>query len=244
MSRLVLECGAWSGCLLLCLLLACERNTGTEQAAAPKPSAGRSAVSAASPATPAPPAVAEAALGPKVVFLGDSLSAGAHLGAEQAFPAVLQQKLAAQGTPFQLANAGVSGDTSAGGLRRVDWVLRAKPGFVVVELGANDGLRGLPLAGIEQNLRAIIAKIKAQGARVMLLGIRLPPSVGADYTREFEAIYPRIAAETAAAFVPFFMEGVAGVPELNLPDGLHPTAEGHARIAEKLREPFQRWLGP
>jgi acyl-CoA thioesterase-1 len=219
--------------------LACERNTGTEQASLQKPAASAQVEGVSEAAR----AAAEVALGPKVVFLGDSLSAGAHLGAEQAFPAVLHQKLVAQGIPFQLANAGVSGDTSAGGLRRVDWILRAKPAFVVVELGANDGLRGLPLAGIEQNLRAIIAKIKAYGARVMLLGIRLPPSVGADYTRDFEAIYARIAADSQVAFVPFFMEGVAGVPELNLPDGLHPTAEGHARIAEKLREPFEQWLG-
>lgn len=177
-----------------------------------------------------------------MVFLGDSLSAGLHLAADEAFPAVLQRQLAAEGVRFQLANAGVSGDTTAGGLRRVDWVLRQRPAFVVVELGANDGLRGVPLASIEQNLRAIIIKIKAQGARVMLLGMRLPPSAGVDYTRDFEALYARVAESEQVAFVPFFMQGVAGVPELNLPDGLHPTAEGHMRIAQTLREPVRRWL--
>lgn len=223
--------------LLLGLVLGCERNTGTPEPVAPKPSA------AAAERVAAPAELPDAAgLGPTVVFLGDSLSAGAHLAAEDAFPAQLQRLLAADGVPFQLANAGVSGDTSAGGLRRVDWVLRAKPAFVVLELGANDGLRGMPVAGVEQNLRAIIAKIQAQGVRVMLLGMRLPPSVGADYAREFEAIYPRIAQETGMVYVPFFLDGVAGVPELNLPDGLHPTVEGHARIAAKLREPFRRWL--
>jgi acyl-CoA thioesterase I len=221
----------------LSLLLACERNTGTAEPIAPKPSAA-----APTPAQAPALSAQESGAGPSVVFLGDSLSAGAHLAADEAFPAQLQQKLKAEGVPFQLANAGVSGDTSAGGLRRVDWVLRAKPAFVVVELGANDGLRGMPATGVEQNLRAIIAKIKAQGARVMLLGMRLPPSVGADYARDFEAIYPRIAADTGVAYVPFFLEGVAGIAELNLPDGLHPTAEGHARIADKLRAPFRRWL--
>jgi acyl-CoA thioesterase-1 len=180
----------------------------------------------------------------KVVFLGDSLSAGAHLPAAQAFPAVLQRKLQAEGVAFELANAGVTGDTSAGGLRRIDWILRQNPALVVVELGANDGLRGVPVASIEQNLRSILAKIKAQGARAMLLGMRLPPSIGADYARAFEEIYPRLAAELGLAYVPFFMEGVAGVPELNLPDGLHPTAQGHERIADRLREPVRQALLP
>jgi acyl-CoA thioesterase-1 len=178
----------------------------------------------------------------KVVFLGDSLSAGAHLAADQAFPAVLQRKLQAEGVSFELANAGVTGDTSAGGLRRVDWILRQNPALVVVELGANDGLRGVPVASIEQNLRSILEKIKAHGARAMLLGMRLPPSIGADYARAFEAIYPGLAAELGVAYVPFFMEGVAGVPALNLPDGLHPTAEGHTRIADRLREPMRQAL--
>jgi acyl-CoA thioesterase-1 len=185
-------------------------------------------------------------LGPKVVFLGDSIAAGAHLAADQAFPAVLQQKLAAEGAPFQLSNAGVTGDTSAGGLRRVDWILNQKPApaLVVVELGGNDGLRGVPVDSIEQNLRSILVKIKAHGAKALLLGMRLPPSIGADYAREFEAIYPRIAGELEVAYVPFFMEGVAGVADLNLADGLHPTPQGHARIADTLREPLRKLLQP
>lgn len=205
------------------------------------PSAARNTEVAAAPQVPSQ-ASAAPRRGPKVVFLGDSISAGAHLPADRAFPAVLQRKLAAEGVAFELANAGVTGDTSAGGLRRIDWILRQNPALVVVELGANDGLRGMQVDSIAQNLRSILTKIKAHGARAMLLGMRLPPSIGADYAREFEAIYPRLAAELGVAYVPFFMEGVAGVPALNLPDGLHPTAEGHARIADRLREPMRRAL--
>jgi acyl-CoA thioesterase-1 len=234
---------------LCCALLAAGcRDQAAPPAAEPVSASTASAhgpPAAGDPATPTSPgnSPAEGAgAGPRVVFLGDSLSAGLHLAADQAFPAVLQQKLRADGVPFQLSNAGVSGDTSAGGLRRVDWVLRQKPAFVVVELGANDGLRGVPLASIEQNLRAIVAKIKAHGARVMLLGMRLPPNAGADYADGFAAIYPRIAEAEQVAYVPFFLAGVAGVPELNLEDGLHPTAEGHVRIAETLRVPVRSWL--
>lgn len=176
----------------------------------------------------------QAEQGPKVVFLGDSLSAGLHLSAEQAFPAVLQRRFANKGLPFRLINAGVSGDTSAGGLRRTDWLLRQRPDVLVLELGANDGLRGIPVASVEQNLRAIVEKAKAQGVKVLLLGMRLPPSYGAEYSGEFAALYARIASELQLPSVPFFMTGVAGVPALNLPDGLHPTAEGHERLADNV----------
>jgi acyl-CoA thioesterase I len=238
---------------LLLLLLWIAGCQGETRSGMQTPAAGRNTEPAVAPQVPS-----QASAGPerplgavdargsalKVVFLGDSLSAGAHLPAAQAFPAVLQRKLQAEGVAFELANAGVTGDTSAGGLRRVDWILRQNPALVVVELGANDGLRGVPVASIEQNLRSILAKIKAQGARAMLLGMRLPPSIGADYARAFEEIYPRLAAELGVAYVPFFMEGVAGVPELNLPDGLHPTAQGHERIADRLREPMRQSLLP
>jgi len=171
---------------------------------------------------------------PLVVFLGDSIAAGLHLAAGEAFPAVLQRELAAEGLPFRFVNAGVSGDTSAGGLRRIDWLLEQGPDVVVVELGGNDGLRGQPPEAVEANLRAIVAAAREHGARVLLLGVRLPPSLGAEYVAAFEAIYPSLADELELAFVPFFMEGVAGEPELNLPDGLHPTAEGHRRLAERI----------
>lgn len=177
----------------------------------------------------------EPATRPTVAILGDSIAAGLHLPADQAFPAVLARRLASDGFPIELVNAGVSGDTTAGGLRRVDWLLRQKPEIVVVELGANDGMRGQPVVEVENNLRAILTKVRAAGAQPLLLGIRLPPSYGAEYVESFAAVYPRVAAELEVPFVPFFMRGVAGMPELNLPDGIHPTQQGHARLAENVR---------
>lgn len=177
---------------------------------------------------------------PTVVFLGDSISAGLHLGSDAAFPALVQRSLAAAGLPFELINAGVSGDTSAGGVRRLDWLLAREPAVVVVELGGNDGLRGLDPAQVEANLRLIVAGVREAGARVLLLGMRLPPSLGADYVERFEGLYPRLAEELELAFVPYFMEGVGGVPEFNLSDGLHPNFEGHRRIARRVA----RSLGP
>jgi acyl-CoA thioesterase-1 len=175
---------------------------------------------------------------PRVVFLGDSITAGLHLDADEAYPAVVERTLRAQGLPFRLANAGVSGDTSAGGLARLPWVLKQKPAIVVVELGANDGLRGVPLASVEANLRAILLKLRDSGATTLLLGMRLPTNYGAEYTDAFYALYPRLAEELHVALVPWFMEGVAGIAAMNLPDGLHPTAEGHrilaARVAKSL----------
>lgn len=179
---------------------------------------------------------------PRVVFLGDSIAAGLHLSADDAFPAALQRELARRGRPFELVNAGVSGDTSAGGLRRVDWVLGQKPAVLVVELGANDGLRGQDVASIEANLRAIVQRAKAAGARVLLLGVRLPPSLGTDYVARFEALYPRVAEDEGVPFVPFFMEHVGGVAEMTLEDGIHPNRAGHERIAQNVAEPLEALL--
>lgn len=180
------------------------------------------------------------AAAPTVAFLGDSISAGLHLSADEAFPAVLQRELAAEGKPFHLINGGVSGDTTAGGLRRVDWLLTREPDLVVVELGGNDGLRGQSPESVESNLREIVRKAKASGAEVLLLGVRLPPNLGEDYVERFEAVYGRVAAEEEVAFVPDFLAGVGGVAELNLEDALHPTADGHRvlarNVAPKLRE--------
>lgn len=193
------------------------------------------------PEAPAHAAVAQTVpepvhAGPKVVFLGDSVAAGLHLAESDAFPAVLQQRLAARGVPFQLINAGVSGDTSAGGLRRLDWLLKQQPAIVVVELGANDGMRGVPLLEMEKNLRAILEKISATKAKPLLLGMRIPASFGAEHASAFAAVYDRLAQELHVAYVPFFMKGVAAVPELNLQDGIHPTVEGHKILARNVED--------
>jgi acyl-CoA thioesterase-1 len=178
---------------------------------------------------------------PAVVFLSDSIGAGLHLGADQAFPAVVQRRLAREGLAFKLVNASESGRTSAGGLAALDWVLRSEPEVVVVGLGGNDGLRGIAVSEIERNLRAILDGVRAAGAEPLLLGVRLPLNYG-DYGRAFDALYPALAEETDAAFVPFYMEGVGGVPEMNLTDGLHPSPAGHERLADNVAPVLRRLL--
>jgi acyl-CoA thioesterase-1 len=206
---------------------------------ADRPANGRSAgpSAPAAPAVSTPAAVDSAPIeptGPLVVFLGDSLSAGYGLSEEDAFPAVIGERLAALGRPVRVVNAGVSGDTSAGGRARLDWLLRQNPDVLVVELGANDGLRDLPAAATEDNLRAIITTAKSRGIRVLLCGMQLPPNYGRDTTAAFAAIFPRLAGELDVALVPFLLEGVGGVPELNQADGIHPTVEGDRRVAETV----------
>lgn len=168
----------------------------------------------------------------RVVFLGNSLTAGLGLGEAQAFPALVERRLDEEGWSIRAVNAGVSGDTSAGGLSRLDWVLRQRPDILFVSLGANDGLRGLAPESTESNLRQIVEQGQASGAVVVLAGQRLPPNYGPDYVRRFEEIYPRLARELAVGWVPFLLEGVAGRRSLNLADGIHPNAEGHVRIAD------------
>jgi len=171
---------------------------------------------------------------PKVIFLGDSLSAGLHLDADQAFPAVLQRRLIEAELPFDLVNAGVSGDTTAGGLSRIDWLLEQAPEIVVVELGGNDGLRGLAVQEIEDNLRSILQRIKDAGATPILLGMRIPTNYGVEYADSFRAIYERLADELEVPSVLDFLAGVGGVRELNLPDGIHPNSRGHELLADNI----------
>jgi len=173
---------------------------------------------------------------PLVAFLGDSLAAGLHLSKAEAFPAVLQRRLARRARPFRLVNAGVSGSTTAAGLSRVDWILDQNPDVVVVELGANDGFRGIPVETVEENLRGIIARIRERGAKPLLLGIRLPPNYGTGYATAFDAVYGKVAKAMDIPFVESFMAGVGGQPEMNLPDGIHPTPEGHERLAENMEK--------
>lgn len=226
-------------CLLLLALLLGGCGNDAEQVALRTPSPTSSA-GAESPSTPRAPAIPAAA--PVVVFLGDSLAAGMQLAAHEAFPAVLQRTLFEADVPFRLVNAGVSGNTTAAGLGRVDWLLAQDPDVVVIELGANDGFRGLSLAATEANLRAILEKVRGHGATPLLLGMKLPPNYGVEYASGFDALYRRIAEDTGVAFVPFFMAGVAGVQEMNLSDGIHPTAAGHRKLAANLEAALLRVL--
>ena len=176
-------------------------------------------------------AVAAAPL-PRIVFLGDSLTAGYGLAKSEAVPALIQARLNQQGYRYEVVNAGVSGDTSAGGLSRLDWSLEGPVEVLVIELGANDGLRGLPVSQMKRNLGEIITRAKARGITVILTGMEAPPNYGAVYTSEFRQAYRELADEHDVAFVPFYLEGVAGDPRLNIADGIHPNAAG-SRIIER-----------
>ncbi|MFL6199493.1 MAG: arylesterase [Thermoanaerobaculia bacterium] len=195
-------------------------------------SPGDPAIPAQAAAPVPPPAPTPAADEPLVVFLGDSLTAGYGLGGEQAYPALVEKRLKEQGVPVHVLNAGVSGDTTAGGLSRLDWLLSQKPEVVVVGLGGNDGLRGLPLEQADRNLREIVRRSKAAGARVLLLGMQIPPNYGPEYAQGFADMYPRIAREMDVPLVPFLLEGVGGDEALNQADGIHPTAAGQEKVAD------------
>ena len=169
-----------------------------------------------------------------IAVLGDSLTAGLGVAPDEAYPALLEARLRREGYDYRVVNAGVSGDTSSGGLRRVDWVLRLQPEVVIVALGANDGLRGQPLPQLHANLVAIVQKVLRAGARVLLAGMRVPPNYGAAYTREFAAVFPEVAKRLSVPLVPFLLEGVAAEVRFNQGDGIHPNAEGQQRIAEHL----------
>ena len=169
-----------------------------------------------------------------VVALGDSLTAGLGVAADEAWPALIESRLRREGYPYRVVNAGVSGDTTAGGLRRVDWVLRSRPEVAVVALGANDGLRGLATDAMESNLVTIVERLRAGGARVLVAGMQVPPNYGAAYSRAFSGVFPDVARRTGSALMPFLLDGVAADPRLNQPDGIHPNAAGHRAIAEHI----------
>lgn len=171
-----------------------------------------------------------------ILFLGNSLSAGYGLGTEFAFPALIQEKIDSLGWNFKVINAGLSGETSSGGLRRIDWLLQRKIDVFFLELGANDGLRGIPLDLTQQNLQAIIDRVKAKnaGVRIVIAGMLVPPNMGREYSSKFRTLFQELAKKNEAALVPFLLEGVGGNPKLNLPDGIHPTAEGHRIVARNV----------
>jgi acyl-CoA thioesterase-1 len=180
----------------------------------------------------------------RLLVLGDSLTAGYGLPKAQAFPARLEAALRAQGIDVNVIDAGVSGDTSAGGLARLDWAIGdPPPGYAIVELGANDGLRGLPPAAMEQNLDAILMRLKAKGIRVLLAGMRAPPNLGRDYVAEYEAVFPRLARKHDAVFYPFFLQGIAADATLNQGDGLHPNAAGVEAIIRRILPSVRQLLG-
>lgn len=211
---------------LVAVALGCEPPRGEPQAA-------ESAV---------PAAVSER---PSVVFLGTSLTAGLGLEPEQAYPALIQRKIDSAGLTYRVVNAGVSGETSAGARRRVEWLLREPVEVLVVETGANDGLRGLSPDSLHANIQAVLIRAREMrpAPKLVLLGMRVPPNYGRTYSQRFQAIYPELARENGAELVPFLLDGVGGVAALNQPDGIHPTAEGHRKMAEtvwRVLEPVLR----
>ena len=176
---------------------------------------------------------------PRIVAFGDSLTAGLGVRADESYPALLQRKLDDLKYPYRVINAGVSGDTTAGGLRRVPWILNTKPEVVILELGANDGLRGLDIEQTKNNLRQIVERLRAAGAAVILAGMKQPPNYGQDYTTRFESIYPALAREYGLPLISFFLEGVGGASSLNQADGIHPTKEGYEIIVEQVLNTLQ-----
>lgn len=169
-----------------------------------------------------------------IVALGDSLTAGLGLREEEAWPALLERRLRADGYPWKVHNAGVSGETSSGARGRIGWILRLEPDIVVLETGGNDGLRGIPPRVLRENLDAMLGALEEAGVVVVLAGMRMVENLGADYTREFARAYTDLAKKHGVTFIPFLLEGVAGNPDLNQADGIHPTAAGHRAIAETL----------
>jgi acyl-CoA thioesterase-1 len=168
------------------------------------------------------------------VAFGDSLTAGLGVPTNESYPSQLQQRLNQAGYHYRVVNAGVSGETTAGGLRRVEWVLKNRPTIVILELGANDGLRGLSLDDTYANLEQIVHRLQADGTSVVLTGMKIPPNYGVRYTTEFANIFEQLAKKFNLPFMPFFLEGVAARPELNQSDGIHPTGEGYHIIVENL----------
>ena len=179
-----------------------------------------------------------------LVFFGDSLTAGYGVDPDEAYPALIQKKIEAAGLTWRVVNAGLSGETTSGGLRRLDWILRQKVDIFVIELGGNDGLRGIAPAVTRANLNSMIERVRRQypDARVVIAGMQLPTNMGPVHTRAFAAIFPDIARAKGAVLIPFLLDRVGGEPSLNLPDGIHPTPEGHQIVADTVWRTLQPLL--
>jgi acyl-CoA thioesterase I len=221
--------------LLVTLMAGCARD---EAAPSPDPQGGGAPAVLTGEASTAQPDLPASAAGDResILFVGTSLTAGYGLGEEFAYPALIQRRIDAEGLPFRAVNAGISGETSAGGLRRIDWMLQQPVGVLVLELGANDGLRGLDPGALRGNLETILARTRAAypDADILILGMEAPPNLGAGYTERFRAVFSGLAREYDAAFVPFLLDGVAAVPQLNLDDGIHPNEQGHRIMTETV----------
>ena len=179
-----------------------------------------------------------------ILFFGNSLTAGYGIDPEDAFAGLVQERLDSLGKEYRVINGGLSGETTAGGLSRLDWFLEEEPTIFILELGGNDGLRGILPSESKRNLLAIIDKVRAKypATKIILAGMQIPPNMGQDYTEEFKAIYPAVAAEKNVTLIPFLLEGVAGNPDLNLPDGIHPTEEGHKIVFETVWKTLEKLL--
>lgn len=180
----------------------------------------------------------------RILFYGDSITAGLGVDKSQAFPALIQQKIDSAGLEYEAVNAGLSGETSAGGLRRIDWVMQREIDIMVLELGGNDALRGIDLADTKRNLQQIIDKVEAKypEAKIVLAGMQVPPNLGQEYTRQFEKMYPELAEENDLPLIPMIMDKVGGDEQLMQADGIHPTAEGHRVIAHLIWQKLQPML--
>lgn len=181
-----------------------------------------------------------------VLFFGDSLTAGYGLSPEEAFPKWVERNLLQKNITINVINAGLSGETSAGGVERINWILRQRVDVLVLELGANDGLRGLPLAQTKENLQKIIDRVKARypQAQIIIAGMMVPPNLGEAYSSQFKALFPELAKKNNATLIPFLLEGVAGQEKLNLPDGIHPNAEGHKMVGATVTKYVERVIKP
>ncbi|MEO8414233.1 MAG: arylesterase [Ginsengibacter sp.] len=213
---------AFAGFFLLIAILSCHNGNSKPDVAKQQPGKGNTADTSAKVKT--------------ILFFGNSLTAGYGIEPSEAFPALVQNKIDSLKLHYKVINAGVSGETSAGGKSRIGWILRQPVDIFILELGGNDGLRGIPLSGTKKNLQAIIDSVRAiyPSATLVLAGMQIPPNLGQEYTETFKNIYPELAAKNNIALVPFLLQGVGGDPKLNQPDGIHPTAEGAKIVAENV----------